>query len=635
MAAGYDGTIRIDTSIDPGGFNNGTKQLTGGFSAITAATKKVGAALSGILVNQAGGYTGVAKILIGIASGLGFVTRGIGALASGFRNVLPSVISFGKGLLKAFSVSVLVLFGASLMTIVDMVRNSMGTLFEKAGLTSQIDEIKNQFEELKLAVANAFLPLIIAALPYIKMVITWLTDLMNKVAMITAAFMGQKSVLQVVAGSASALAKNTDKTKKSAQGVLAAFDQINVLQTPDNSAIAGTAATTPAVEMQTVPIFDDILSKVQAIKDEIGAWWNNPWGKIQELYGKIAEWFKVNVTDPIVDWWNKSWMKINIVDPIVQWFRDGWNKISLFAQDTWNRIVAAFNPLANWFMQDIVAPLKNSFDLLKNAVSDCIQSITNAPWWPGLVNTVKFYLSNLSAVFTTIFQTIGNLISNWLKTWVEGFKSNFQFIVDILKAVSTAFVGIIAGWITIFAGLMKFITGIFTGDWKLAWSGLGDIVKGVFNQVTAVVKGAINLIVGSLNWMLRGLYAGLSSVIGAINSISISIPDWVPGFGGQSFSPSIPNIGRAPQIPYLATGAVIPANSQFLAMLGDQKSGRNIEAPEGLIRQIVSEEVGRIQANVTIGFSGSLAALVRELKPYIDKENVRVGGSLVRGSATI
>lgn len=632
MAAGYDGSIKIDTSIDPRGFNNGTKQLTGGFSAITAATKKVGVALSGIFVNQAGGYTGVAKVLIGMATGLGAVTRGIGAIASGFRNALPSVISFGKGLLKAFSVSALVLFGASLMAIVDMVRNSMGTLFEKAGLTPQIDDIKNQFEELKLAVANAFLPLIIAALPYIKIAIAWLTEMMNKVAMITAAFMGQKSVLQIVAGSASALAKNTEKAKKSAQGALAAFDQINVLQTPDNSA---TAATTPAVEMKTVPIFDDILSKVQSIKNEIAAWWNDPWGKIQELYGKLAEWFKTNVTDPIVNWWNTSWIKINIVDPIVQWFKDGWNTISVLAQDAWNRIVVAFTPLANWFMQNIVIPIMNSFDLLKKAVSDCIQSITNAPWWPGLVSTVNLYLSNMKAIFSTIFQTIWNLINNWLKTWVEGFKSNFQFIVDILKAVSATFVGIIAGWITTFAGVMKFITGVFTGDWKLAWSGLGNIVKGIFDQVAAIVKGDINLIVGFLNWMLRGLYTGLSSVIGAINSISISIPDWVPGFGGQSFSPSIPNIGSAPQIPYLATGAVIPPNAQFLAMLGDQKSGRNIEAPEGLIRQIVSEEVGRIQANVTIGFSGSLAALVRELKPYIDKENVRVGGSLVRGSATI
>lgn len=45
-------------------------------------------------------------------------------------------------------------------------------------------------------------------------------------------------------------------------------------------------------------------------------------------------------------------------------------------------------------------------------------------------------------------------------------------------------------------------------------------------------------------------------------------------------------------IPMLAQGGVIPANNEFLAVLGDQKRGNNIEAPESLIRQIVREESG-------------------------------------------
>jgi hypothetical protein len=85
----------------------------------------------------------------------------------------------------------------------------------------------------------------------------------------------------------------------------------------------------------------------------------------------------------------------------------------------------------------------------------------------------------------------------------------------------------------------------------------------------------------------------------------------------------------------LATGAVIPPNSEFLAVLGDQKSGRNIETPEALLRQIVNEELGNIKAEIEINFTGTLAALVRELKPYIDNENIRVGGSLINGSVSI
>ena len=87
----------------------------------------------------------------------------------------------------------------------------------------------------------------------------------------------------------------------------------------------------------------------------------------------------------------------------------------------------------------------------------------------------------------------------------------------------------------------------------------------------------------------------------------------------------------APQIPRLAAGAVIPPNAQFLAVLGDQRSGRNLEAPEGLIRQIIREEIGVIETNVRVQFEGSLGALVRELKPRIDAENMRIGRSLVAG----
>lgn len=153
----------------------------------------------------------------------------------------------------------------------------------------------------------------------------------------------------------------------------------------------------------------------------------------------------------------------------------------------------------------------------------------------------------------------------------------------------------------------------------------------VFNGITDFVKNAINVVIGLINGLMMAYVNGINSVIGGLNSINFSVPDWVPLFGGQQWGLSIPYV-IAPQIPYLATGAVIPPNSQFLAVLGDQKSGRNIEAPEGLIRQIIQEELGKVQADIKIEFGGSLGQLVRQLKPYIDKEDVRIGGSLIKGA---
>ncbi|MFG6331467.1 MAG: hypothetical protein K1W28_06510 [Lachnospiraceae bacterium] len=79
-----------------------------------------------------------------------------------------------------------------------------------------------------------------------------------------------------------------------------------------------------------------------------------------------------------------------------------------------------------------------------------------------------------------------------------------------------------------------------------------------------------------------------------LNGLSFEAPDRVPIIGGKSLDLNIPKISPV-KIPYLATGAVIPPNAPFLAMMGDQRHGTNLEAPESLIRKIVREETGRNQ----------------------------------------
>jgi hypothetical protein len=146
----------------------------------------------------------------------------------------------------------------------------------------------------------------------------------------------------------------------------------------------------------------------------------------------------------------------------------------------------------------------------------------------------------------------------------------------------------------------------------------------IFTAVKDFIKGIINDIIGFINGMIDSVISGINAVIDAANSVGSVI-------GGENFSP-IATLS-APQIPQLATGAVIPPNARFAAILGDQKSGNNLEAPESLLRQIVREESGGSGQNVTITFEGSLSELARVLKPHIDYENSRVGGSLLKGSA--
>lgn len=159
----------------------------------------------------------------------------------------------------------------------------------------------------------------------------------------------------------------------------------------------------------------------------------------------------------------------------------------------------------------------------------------------------------------------------------------------------------------ILGGLIDFIAGVFTGDWERAWDGVKNIFKGVFNGIVMILESAVNLIIKGINWL-----------ISKINTIQIKIPDWLGGgFFGFNFRPV-----SELQIPRLAQGAVIPPNREFMAVLGDQKRGTNIEAPADLIRQIVREELSNAGGGeeITIKFAGDLAQLARVLSPEITRQ---------------
>lgn len=88
-----------------------------------------------------------------------------------------------------------------------------------------------------------------------------------------------------------------------------------------------------------------------------------------------------------------------------------------------------------------------------------------------------------------------------------------------------------------------------------------------------------------------------------------------------------------PQIPMLAQGAVLPANKPFLAMVGDQKNGTNVEAPLETIKQALAEVMAMYgNGDVNVNISGDLAPFIRWLKVEIDRENKRVGPSLAGGN---
>lgn len=194
-----------------------------------------------------------------------------------------------------------------------------------------------------------------------------------------------------------------------------------------------------------------------------------------------------------------------------------------------------------------------------------------------------------------------------------------ELITGAFENAKLTISGILDSIRLIFQGITEFVSGVFTQDWDKAWKGVKDIFKGVANGVISVMEGMVNFIITGLNWL-----------IGQMNKISFEAPDWVPGIGGKTIGVNIPSISRV-DIPRLAQGAVIPPNREFLAVLGDQKRGTNIEAPLETIQQALAAVMQQYGGNnVTVTVKPE-PGLTRYLKYELDAETMRRGGRLVRG----
>lgn len=149
----------------------------------------------------------------------------------------------------------------------------------------------------------------------------------------------------------------------------------------------------------------------------------------------------------------------------------------------------------------------------------------------------------------------------------------------------------------ILGGLIDFITGVFTGDWTKAWEGIKKVFKGIWNGIVMILESAVNLIIKGVNWLIGKLNSLLENSLLAKGLDLIGIE-----FRGI---PQIPEV----HFPRLAQGAVIPPNREFMAVLGDQKSGTNIETPLATMVQAFK------QALTESGYGGSNEAVL-----VLDKE---------------
>ena len=459
------------------------------------------------------------------------------------------------------------------------------------------------FAQLKGALLTLAQPLLSVIVPAFTLLVQVLTAVVTQIARLVAMVSGKsidatKKSAKALNGQTKAL-KGTGKAAKDAGKSLAAFDEINQLSDNSSSKSGGGASSSDiAPDFSFLDEVDERLRKIANAVLLIGAGLSM-WKISSSLPGMlgtigtklagmaIAIGGLMLMFDGLKDAWENGLDWKNLLEIIA-------GATALVVGLT---VAFGQNGTAIGLVVSGLAALVVGFtDAMENGVN--------------LQNTL-LVLAGIIATGLGITLLTGNLIP----ALVAG-------IMAILYAI-TALVGngdqLMQNFKDIFAGVVEFIDGLINQDVDKMLSGLGKMVKGALNAILTIIGSVVNLIIRGLNWL-----------IDKINSISFSVPDWVPGIGGKSWSANIPHAAEW-GIPQLAQGAVIPPNREFLAVLGDQKSGTNIEAPLETIvqafRQALAEQGGGGN-NRPIILMLDRRELGRAVVDVGNQERVRVGLSL-------
>lgn len=450
-------------------------------------------------------------------------------------------------------------------------------------------EARDAIAQLKGALLTLAQPLVQIIIPVFTTLVKVLATVVSFIANIVSALFGTTAKESANAAKALNDQKNAYKgvggAAKSASKQLASFDEINKL-----SGESGGGSGIILPDFSTAANF--------AFLDKIA-------DKLKKIGQDIVNLFK-DVTGCIGNVFSGDWGAA--LDNIINFV----NHARILLADLLDVVGYIFGAIIDTIIEKCGlagTPVGNMLTGIKDIVQGTLGLISGI-LIGDLEKMKQSVIQMLTGVKTFVFG-----IFDWFKLgltslldWLDG-KTNGRFH-EIIELAKTYVSEVIDGVKQIFGGFIDFLTGVFTLDWEKAWEGIKEIFRNIWNTIVGVFEATVNLIIKGINWLISKLNSLLENSLLAKGLDLIGIE-----FRGI---PQIPEV----HIPRLAQGAVIPPNRKFMAVLGDQRNGTNIEAPADLIRQIVREEMNNFGSgeDITIKFTGDLAQLARVLSPEITRQ---------------
>ncbi len=419
-----------------------------------------------------------------------------------------------------------------------------------------------------------------------------------------------------------------EEAEKAADRYLAGFDEITKVgeKTDETDAAFGFEAPVADVSVDTVTVDGDVEISPELKKAllAISGHFKKLIGPLQDIdLGPLSVAFdnlKESLT-PFVStlFSGLDWAYNNLLVPLAQWTIE--DLLPAFvdtlsgAFDVLNAVITVLQPLAQWLWDSFLQPIASwTGGVIADALAGVAEGLTAVSDWISehqqLIETLAIIIGSVAVAWglvTIALQAWNAIVFVWNSIGVistavtTAFGAAVNFLTSPITLVVLAIAALIAivvllvkNWDKVKEGAAKVWEGI-----KSVWGKVSDwFKKYVIDPIVNFFKGMVNGIIGFINGMISAVVSGVNFIIRALNKLKFDVPDWVPLIGGQTWGFNIKEI-TAPQIPYLAQGAVLPANKPFLAMVGDQKHGTNVEAPLSTIQEavaIVMEDM--IQSNV-------------------------------------
>lgn len=221
-------------------------------------------------------------------------------------------------------------------------------------------------------------------------------------------------------------------------------------------------------------------------------------------------------------------------------------------------------------------------------------------FWQTVKPQLEPFIEFVEKIASYLKETFGPVVE-------EIFNFAGEFIVGTFDTIGVA----IDALLTMFEGIISFLSGVFKTDWESVWNGCKEFVGTAFSGLADMVKVPINAVISIVN-----------GAISKINSIHFTVPEWVPGIGGKGWEGL-----NIPQIPTLAKGT---DNWQGGIVQISERGGEIVDLPSGSRVYPHDESVQIARQEARKNFSVKIAKLADSIVVREETDIDKIAEAIIR-----